>query len=60
MKTLMVFSYTLGVCLVVWIQHKLVCENYGQYASITPDLHSFWEHLPIYGIVEILLLWCFH
>ncbi len=27
MQTLMVSCYTLGVCLVVWMQYKLACEN---------------------------------
>jgi hypothetical protein len=27
MVTLMVFFYTLEMCLVIWKQYKLVCEN---------------------------------
>jgi hypothetical protein len=37
MEMLIVSCYTLEVCLVVWMQYKLVHEN----VSITPYLHSF-------------------
>jgi len=39
METLMIFCYTLEVCLVIWTQYKSICKN--QYASVTLDLYSF-------------------
>jgi len=41
MEIVMGFCYTLEVCLVIWMQHKSICENFDQYAYVTPNLHSF-------------------
>jgi hypothetical protein len=56
MKTLMVFCYILEVCLVIWMQYKLVCENMTNMLLLQQICIHFQGHLPIYGQIEIQLL----
>jgi hypothetical protein len=58
---LMVSCYTLEICRVIWMQYKSICENltnmfqnYTKFAFISKNIH------PIYDLIEIQLLWCFH
>jgi hypothetical protein len=58
--TLMVFCYTLEVCLVIWKQYKLVCENLTNMFLLYHICIHLQEHLHIYCLIEIKILWCFH
>jgi hypothetical protein len=44
----MVFCYTLGVCLVVWMEYKLVCANLVNMLMLHLIYICFQKHLPIY------------
>jgi len=54
------FCYTQEVCLVIWMQYKLVCENLVNMLQLHQIYIHFQGHLPIYGLIEIQLFWCFH
>jgi hypothetical protein len=60
MKTSMFSCYTLKLCLVVWMQYKLVCKNLANTFLLYHICIHFQGHLPIYGFVMIQLLKCFH
>jgi hypothetical protein len=47
----MVFSYTLEVCLVIWMQYKLICENITNMLLLHQIYIHFQGRLPIYGLI---------
>jgi hypothetical protein len=42
------------------MQYKLICENLTNMLILHQIHINFQGHLPIYGLIEMQVLWCFH